>query len=219
MKTKELKLPVERRTRIGTTGAHALRTAGKIPVVLYGHGSAPEALAVESRTFEDLLHRGGRTAIIKLEGDGKSSETALVRDVQRDPVSQKIIHADLQRVDAHESVRTRLRVLPVGNSRGVREFGAVMDVMVHELEVEGPADSLPPHLEVDVTELGLHDHVVASEVPLPHGFTLLTPADTVVLSIEPSKTAHQLEEAAAAPVAEQVQPEVIGEKTPEPPAE
>lgn len=213
MATNELRLPVERRTKIGTTGAHALRAAGKIPAVLYGHGAAPEALAVGSRAFDDLLHRGGRTAMITLEDDGKAKDTALVRAIQRDPVSHTIIHVDLQRISADESVRTRLRVAATGTARGVREFGGVMDALVHELEVEGPADSLPPQLEIDVSELGIHEHVVAADVPLPKGFTLLTPGDTVIIAIEPSKTAHQLEEATVAPVVEeQAQPEVIGEK-------
>ncbi len=211
-----LKLSVERRTRLGTTGAQALRAAGKIPVVLYGHGSEPETLAVEARSFEELLHRGGRTGMITLEDDGKAKDTALVREIQRDPVSRKIIHADLLRVSAHENVRTRVRVVPTGNPRGVREFGGVLDLLVHELEVEGPADALPPQLDVDVAELGIHEHVVASEVPLPAGFTLLTPGDAVVAAVEPSKTAHQLEEAAAPVPEEAPQPEVIGETPPEP---
>ncbi|HEY9086101.1 MAG TPA: 50S ribosomal protein L25 [Candidatus Tyrphobacter sp.] len=210
-----LKLSVERRARLGTTGAQALRAAGKVPVVLYGHGSEPETLAVEARSFEELLHRGGRTGMITLEDGGKTKDTALVREIQRDPVSRKVIHADLLRVSAHEQVRARVRVIAVGNPRGVREFGGVLDLLVHELEVEGSADALPPQLDVDVTDLGIHEHVIASEVPLPAGFTLLTPGDTVVAALEPSKTAHQLEEAAAPTVEEAPQPEVIGETPPE----
>jgi large subunit ribosomal protein L25 len=210
-----LKISVERRARLGTTGAQALRAAGKIPVVLYGHGSEPETLAVEARSFEELLHHGGRTGMITLEDGGKTKDTALVREIQRDPVSRKIVHADLLRVTAHEKVRTRLRVVAVGNPRGVREFGGVLDLLVHELEVEGPVDGLPQQLEIDVAELGIHEHVIASEVPLPNGFTVLTPGDTVVVAVEPSKTAHQLEEAAAPAAEEAPQPEVIGE-TPAP---
>jgi large subunit ribosomal protein L25 len=85
---------------------------------------------------------------------------------------------------------------------------------VHELDVEGPANKLPDHLEVDVTDLGIHDHVTAGEVKLPGGFKLLTPADAIVVTVEASKTARALEEAAAAVPAEEVQPELVREAEP-----
>lgn len=213
-----LKLTVERRDRTGTTAAQAVRASGRVPLILYGHGSTPEALSAEARAFEELLLRGGRSGMITLEDGGKTKDTALVREIQRDPVTRRVIHADLLRVSAHEDVRTRVRIVPTGTARGVRDFGGVMDILIHELEIEGPVDSLPQQLEVDVAELGIHEHVVASDFALPKNFTLITPADTVVIAIEPSKTAHQLEEAAAAPVAEEVQPEVIGEQPPAPEA-
>ena len=209
MSQKDLKLHIERRSEVGTSSARGLRGAGKIPLVLYGHGSAPESLAADGRAFEELLQRGGRSGMITLTDDGKTKDTVLVREIQRDPVSHRIIHADLLRVSAHESVRTRARVVPTGTARGVREFGGVMDVLAHEIEIEGPVDSLPSQLDVDVRELGIHEHVIASDIALPTGFTLLTAPDTVIIAIEPSKTAHQLEEAATP--SETVQPEVIGE--------
>lgn len=212
----DLKLHVERRAQDGTSAARALRKAGKVPLVLYGHGSAPESLAAELRAFEDLLGHGGRTGMITLTDGGKAKDTVLVRQIQRDPVSRRIIHADLLRVSAHENVRTRTPIVTTGTARGVRDFGGVMDVLQHEIEIEGPVDSLPAQLEIDVNELGIHEHVVAGDVKIPAGFTLVTPSDAVIIAIEPSKTAHQLEEAAAPTLAEEAQPQVIGaEEKPE----
>ena len=74
-----------------------------------------------------------------------------------------------------------------------------MDVVTHELEIEGPANRIPEHLEIDVTELGIHEHVTAGDVKLPEGFKMLTPAETMVVAIEPSRTERELEEAAAGP--------------------
>jgi large subunit ribosomal protein L25 len=211
---KELKLVIEPRGKLGTTGAAALRKDGKIPAVVYGHGAAPEHVAIDARAFDDILHHGGRNAIITLADGKKRGETALVRDVQIDPVSRHIIHADLLRVSADESVSAELHVVTIGVARGVREFGGVMDVVSHELEVEGPASRIPEHLEVDVSELGIHDHVNAGDIALPDGFTLLTPPETIVVSIEPSRTERELEEAAAGPT-EAVEPEIVGaEPTP-----
>lgn len=208
----DLTLAIERRDKLGTTGARALRKAGKIPGILYGHGSEPQHIAFEARAFEELLHRGGRTALITLTLAGKNAETALVREMQQDPLSRRVLHADLQRVSANESVRSKLPLVAVGTAQGVREAGGVMDVVVHELEVEGPANRLPENLEVDVSALGIHEHATAADVRLPDGFKMITPPETIVVSIEPSKTARALEEAESGITAEQPAPEVIGEK-------
>ncbi|MBV8372961.1 MAG: 50S ribosomal protein L25 [Candidatus Eremiobacteraeota bacterium] len=213
MASKDLKLTIEPRAKVGTTGANALRHSGKIPAVLYGHGAAPEHLAIDAHAFEELLHHGGRNAIVTLTGGAKKSETALVRVVQYHPLSHRVIHADLQRVSAKENITAKLPVVTVGVARGVRELGGVMDVVTHELEVEGPADRIPEHLEVDVSELGIHEHIVAGDVKIRSGFKMVTAPDTIVVSIEPSRTERELEEAAEAP-AEAPEPEVIGETRP-----
>jgi|SRR5579872_459233 len=210
---KELTLAVERRETTGTSKAHALRKAGKVPAVLFGHGAAPTHLALDAKALSDALHHGARTGLVTLKLDGKTLDTALVRALARHPVSQQIEHVDLQRVTAHEAVHAKLPVVTVGNPRGVREFGGVLDVLVHEVEIEGPADHLPESLEIDVSALGIHQHVTAAEIPLPAGFTMLTAPETLIVSVEASKIARQLEEAAGT-LGEQPVPEVIGE-TPE----
>lgn len=217
MAKKDLRLSIERRVKLGTTSAHALRAAGKVPAVLYGHGDAPEHIAVNAHAFGELLAHGGRNAIITLTDGGRKRQTALVREIALHPVSRRIIHADLQRVSADETINTRLPIVTVGVAEGVRNFGAVMDFITHELEVEGPASRIPEHLEVDVTALGVHEHLTAASVPLPEGFKLLTGPETIVVSIEPSRTARELEEAAAPAAEEVAEPEVIGaEPTPAP---
>jgi large subunit ribosomal protein L25 len=211
---KELKLSVEPRAKVGTTGANALRATGKIPAVVYGHGNVPDHIAVDAHEFEELLHHGGRNSIITLTDGARKRQTALLRQIQLHPVSRRILHADLQRVSADETINTRLPIVTVGVAEGVRNSGAVMDVVAHELEVEGPASRFTENLEVDVTALGVYEHVTAADVPLPAGFKLLTSPETIVVSIEPSRTARELEE--AAPAAEEItEPEVIGaEPTP-----
>lgn len=205
----QLSLVIERRDGGGSTKARSLRHAGKVPGVLYGHGSS-ESIAVEGRALSDLLHHGGSSGLIELKMGGKKFDTALVREVQIDPVSRKPIHVDLQRVSATETVHTKVPLVTVGTPDGVRNFAGVMDVVIHELDVEGPANKLPEHLEIDVTDLGIHQHVNAGDVKLPAGIKLLTPADTLVVTVESSKTAHALEEAEAGVAAEQAQPELVG---------
>ncbi len=205
----QLSLSIERRPGRGTAKSHALRRTGKVPGVVYGHGSS-ETIAVERRALDELLHHGGRTGLVELRLDGKKFDTALVREIQIDPVSRKAIHVDLQRVGANETVHAKLPITTAGTPDGVRNFAGVMDVIVHELDVEGPANKLPDHLEVDVTELGIHEHVTAGEVKLPDGFKLLTAPDTIVVTVESSKTARALEEADLGASIEQTQPELVG---------
>lgn len=204
-----LSLTIERRSGRGSSAAGALRRAGKVPAVVYGHGSS-ETVAIDRRALDELLHRGGRTGLVELKLDGKKFDTALVREIQIDPVSRRTIHVDLQRVSATETVHAKLPVTTVGTPDGVRNFGGVMDVIVHEVEVEGAANKLPDHLEVDVTNLGIHEHVTAADIKLPSGMKLLTSGDTVVVTVEASKTARVLEEAQAGAAVEQAQPELVG---------
>jgi large subunit ribosomal protein L25 len=208
MATKDLKLAVEPRPKTGTTGSQAVRAEGKIPAVIYGHGTAPEHVSIDAHTFEDLLHHGGRTGMITLTGGAGKSETALVREIQYHPVTHRVLHADLQRVSANEAVHAERPVVMVGVARGVKDSGGVMDVITHSLDIEGPANKLPEHLEVDVTDLGLHENITAGQVKLPAGFKLLTPPETTVVAIESSRTEREVEEAATGPI-EAAEPEVI----------
>jgi large subunit ribosomal protein L25 len=214
----QLNLTIERRDGIGSTRARALRKDGKIPGVLYGHGSEAQAIALARRGLDEILHRGARTSLITLTMDGKRVDTALLREVQVDPVSRRIVHVDLQRVAADETVQAKLPVVTVGTPEGVRSSGGVMDVVLHELEVEGPANKLPDRIEIDVTGLDIHQHVTAGEVALPDGFKMITPAENTVVAVEPSKTEKLLEEAAVG-ATEQAEPEVVGKPAEEPPPE
>jgi large subunit ribosomal protein L25 len=213
--SKEVQLAIEHREKLGTTGSNALRRSGKIPAIVYGHGTVADNIAFDAHAFQELLHHSGRNAIITLTG-GSKKQTAMVRELQTDPISRRIVHVDLQRVSANEAIVARLPVVTIGVADGVRNMGAVMDVIVHEIEIEGPANKIPENVEIDVTELGVHDHITAGNIPLPSGFKLITPAETMIVTIEPSRTAQDLEQAATP--AEQAEPQVIGAEPPTPEA-
>ena len=209
-------LAVETRATYGTVASKALRRKGKIPATLYGHGEQPAAIAVDAKAFEELLHGGGRNRLLNLTIDGGSKDTALVRDVQRDPISRRVVHADFQRVGATESVSASLRVVTVGTAEGVRNFGGVMDVIAHTIEVYGPANELPEQIEADVSDLGIHEHLTAGDLKLPPNFSLRVDPGTVIVAIEPSRTESEAAEVpAAAPTAEVP---TVAETTPAEPA-
>jgi large subunit ribosomal protein L25 len=190
-------LALKSRTETGTTKARALRRSGQVPGTLYGHGAQTVSISLDARALDVLLHGEGRRQLVTITIDGGTTDTVLVRDVQRDPISRRVVHADLLRVGRSEAITTSVRIIAVGVPAGVREFGGVLDIIAHEIEITGPADQIPENLEVDVTELGIREHVVAGDVKLPPGFKLETSAETVIVSVEPPRT--QVEET---PVAE-----------------
>jgi large subunit ribosomal protein L25 len=187
-KTKDLSdtLTIEARTGTGTSSAHALRKLGKVPGVLYGHGT-PTPITIDGRALETLLTSAAKSHVLDATIDGKH-DSVLLRSVQRDPISHHPIHADFQRVSKTESVYATVPVHTAGVSPAVRD-GAVMDLVTRQVEIKGPAGSIPEHIVVDVSAMGVHTHVSAHDLKLPAGFTLVTPADTVIISIETSRAA------------------------------
>ena len=100
MASKNDVLAVETRTNIGTTAANSLRKGGRVPGVLFGHGAAPTPISLDAKAFDELLHAGGRNHLLDITIDGSTKDTALVREVQRHPITRRVLHADLQRVSA-----------------------------------------------------------------------------------------------------------------------
>ncbi len=180
-------LTLDARDGAGTTKSQALRKTGKVPGVVYGHG-APTAVAVDAKQLAELLLSGNRSHIVEATVAGKA-DSVLIRKIEAHPLSRKPLSVDFQRVTKDEAVTATVTVTTTGVARGVRDEGAVMDIVTHSLDIKGPAQSIPDHLEVDVSDMGAHTHVTAGQVPLPAGFALLTAPDTVVISVEITRAA------------------------------
>jgi large subunit ribosomal protein L25 len=183
------------RTHAGTTAARAVRRDGEIPGVLYGHG-APTPIAVAAKALEDLLTTGGKSHILDATVGGVH-DSVLLRDVQRHPVTHRPVHADFQRVSKGEAITASVPIVVVGSSPAVKD-GAVLDIVTRAVDVKGAADKIPAGIELDVTALEVHSHVTAAQLTLPAGFTLATPAETIILTIESPRTATEATTAPAA---------------------
>ena len=179
-------LTIHTRTTTGTTGANVVRREGKVPGVLYGHGGSV-SIAIDSKALAELLASGGQSHIVDATIDG-AHDSVLLRAVQRHPITRKAVAVDFQRVSQTEAIYASVHVVVVGVAPGVKDEGGVLDVVTHALEIKGPAGKLPEHLEVDISGLGVNDHIIASNVKLPAGFTLITPGETTVVSVEGSRT-------------------------------
>jgi large subunit ribosomal protein L25 len=193
MATTNNALAIKTRAHTGTTAATAVRRAGGVPGTLFGHGKDPISIELDAKAFDELLHHGGKNHLLEITIDGGSKDTALIRDVQRDPISRRIIHADLQRVSATEEISAALPLVTIGVPVGVKEFGGVMDVITRTVAVLGPANALPESIEADVSGLGIHEHLTAGDLKLPAGIKLDLDPATVLVAIEPSRTETEAE--------------------------
>jgi large subunit ribosomal protein L25 len=193
------------RTDTGKGVARKLRAAGRVPAVVYGHGRAPQSLALDTREVERLLDKiVAASTVIDLSIDGKSAKT-LIRDIQRDPLRRAILHIDFQELVAGEKITVRVPVKFEGIPVGVRANGGLLEEIMHEIEIEVDPTALPEMFVVDVVSLTIGHSIHARDIALPAGVTLLTDADATVCLVSAPRAA--VEAAADAPTG--AEPEVI----------
>lgn len=193
------KLSAEIRTEFGKGFARRLRAAGKIPAVIYGHGTEPQHVALPGHETALILRK--KNAILDLDIDGKS-ELALVKDVQKDPVRQIIEHVDLLVVRRGEKVTVSIPVHLEGESFS----GTIATLDAATLEVEAEATHIPESVSVDIDGAEDGTHVLAKDVKLPKGVTLVTDPETLVVAVSLPAASVSAEadaaEAAEAPAAD-----------------
>lgn len=196
-------LIVEKRDTTGTLRIRRLRKEGKVPAVLYGHGQDNINLAIDSRAVSKLVDHGHY--IVSL--GGAVTETAMIKEVQWDAFGSRILHLDLARIDASESVEASLPLQMKGEAPGAG-LGGMVTQLNHELKITCPANILPDFLEVNIDNLQLDGSITANEVVLPEGAELVgNPLETIITCPPPKGAAvADADEDAAS------EPEVIGEK-------
>ncbi len=196
-------LNVKVREARGKRESRRLRRAGAIPAVLYGHGEANVSLAISTDEMAMVLRRGGRVVELK----GALQEKALIRDLQWNTFGTDVLHVDFARVSEHERVEVKVKVELRGQSPGAKD-GGIVELLVHELEIECEALSIPERLEVSVKELHIGQSITAGQVPLPAGAKLLS--DPEVIAVHCIEAKKEEEEVTAE--AGVVEPEIIGRK-------
>jgi len=191
------------RTTAGTREARKLRAQGQIPGVLYGHGKGTVALTLDQHELDlVILHR---ERLLEVDIDG-TSENALLKDIQYDPLGSDILHVDLTRVDLDESIEVTVPVALRGTPAGSVD-GGVLNQVTSEIRVECTARAIPEDVRVQVTEMQLGDVLRLSDIELPEGARLLDEPGTILCNVTMvAEEEEAVEEEAAA------EPEVIGEK-------
>lgn len=204
-------LSASRRETLGKGGARKARSAGQIPGVLYGHGEDPIAVAVSAREFDVALrqHKGGNP-IVNLAVGNSGEFTALIRDVQYDPLSRAILHLDFQHISLTEQIEVQVAIKLTGLAIGVKDGGGILEQALRELEVRCLPTQIPSSIEADVTKLAVGDSIHVRDLVVPN-VTVLTDADTTIATVVPPTVMEEKapEEAAAEAAAGAAEPEVI----------
>jgi len=197
-------LSVKSRESVGTTNTRRLRKTGAIPAVLYGHGEATLSLTIASEDLLGIIRASQK--LVTLEGD--ATEGAFIKSVQWDTWGKVVLHVDLLRVSEQDRVTTKVTVDLKGTAVGTTE-GGVVEHVLHEVEIECPAMSIPDRLVLNITDLHLDGSLFAKDVPLPAGAQLVTDEDTLIVHCVPPHLEAELEPAVEVGA---IEPEVIGQK-------
>jgi len=222
VKKEEIVLEVTKRERTGKEVAKKLRRDGIIPGVVYGAGDNPTPIHVPHTAFYKLLHSGhGENVLITLNiKNGKTaSEKVLIRDIQRDPVKENIIHIDFQHVSLTKKITVKLPIHLVGLPTGVKDQGGMLQHILREIEISCLPTDIPEKFDVDVTALKIGDSVHVREISIPN-VEILTFGDQTITSVVPPMKEEEVAKPVAAegvvaeavPGAEPTEPEVISEK-------
>jgi len=197
---------VKRNTK-GKNEARRLRAAGKIPAVLYGAQKAgdppaPEQVAVDPKPFMRILHSAsGLNTLITLKVQDGSDARVLVKNVQLDPITHHLLHADFFRVNMDRKLKVTVPITLKGEARGVKVDGGVLDFVHREIEVEVLPANIPDSIEIDISELGIGGAVHVRDLAADAAWTPVTDADLMILHVISIKVAEEAAVAADGAVA------------------
>ncbi len=183
--------PLLAQPRDETKTPRALRREGFVPGVMYGHRFKSTKLQFGYQALARVVSQAGLSHFVGVEIDGGEHHDALFREVQRDPVTGRILHVDLYRVLADEKLRSSVPLVLTGSAPAVDEGGIVVQ-QLEAIEVECFPRDLPEVIEVDISQLAnLHAHIAVSDLPIPEGVEVLTDDDMIVVQVSVPRAAAE----------------------------
>lgn len=191
----ELQVTATIRDKFGKQN-NALRKSGTIPAVLYGHGAENTALAINLREFTKIYKQAGESTIVSLniEKDGKVEQRpVLIHDVDFDPVSDELRHADFYMVSMDEEITATIPLVFVGESSAVKAFNGIFLKNMHEVEVEALPRNLPHEINVDISFIDSFDkYLHIKDLVLPDGVKVKGDPEEVIALVKPPRTEEEL---------------------------
>lgn len=206
-------LTITRREGKGKEAAKRLRRQGRIPAILYG-GSATVPVTVDPHEVMKLLHgHGGSATLLRLRfDDAAETRTAILRDLQFDPISESLLHVDLQEVSMDRVVTVTVPIQAVGEAMGVKEQAGILEMILREVQISCLPALIPERITADISELHIGDVLTVSRLTPPEGVRILNDPGQAVATVSPP-----MPEEVAAPVAAPAapaEPEVLTERKP-----
>jgi large subunit ribosomal protein L25 len=196
------------RERMGTRYSRRDRSQGRLPAVIYGHGSKPMHVTVDES--EALMHLHDGAHVVNLTVEGGESATCLVKDLQFGYLGDNVIHIDFARVDLDEEVEVKVHLHFVGTPKEAGKPGSIVTHDIMELEVICKVIAIPEEIRVDLSKMeGMRLDV--RDITLPEGVRSAVPLDAPVVRIELVKEEEELGEAAAVEATATTEPEVLTE--------
>lgn len=213
-------IQVTPRTGAGKGVARSLRRDGKIPGVIYGRGREAEAITVDTGALTKLLAQiSAATTIVDVAVEGRAPVKALIREIQRNPVRPAdIIHLDLYMVQADQKVTIEVPVRLIGVPDGVKNFGGVLDQIMHDMSIRVLPADIPEHIDVDVSALAIGQSIHVSDLPKQDQYEIMNEESQTVCTV----VAPRAEEVVAPVVDETAavaEPELIRKAKPDEEAE
>ncbi len=215
----QISLESKMRTQTGKGAARKLRRQGRIPAILYGSGGEPVSLEVEEIEYKALSGKAaGQNVIVNLKLDtrksaaseGSGEATALIKDVQHHPVTERILHIDFYRISLKKKLTIPVPIVVVGESAGVKE-GGILEHLLWEVDVECLPTQIPEKIEVDISQLNIGDTIHVKDLKVGEEMRVLTDNEKTILSIVPPRVIEKevVEEEVAEPevVSEEKKPE------------
>lgn len=183
-----------RRDKQGTGPSRASRREGMVPGVIYGQGEEAVAILVPAKELTSFLRHHGSVVNLKIDGvSGTEGLAALLKDLERDPISRAILSVDFLRVSLTEIVQLSVPLVLVGESPGVKLEAGVLEQTLHELHVECLPTSIPERIEIDVSDLHTGHSLHVRDLVAPEGVTFLTSGDEAVATIAKGVKAEDLQ--------------------------
>lgn len=204
---KEITVRAELRSGRGKNDARRARAQGMVPLTVYGgEGETLAAVAPLSELAAILRSEAGHNAIFTLDVAGVGASEVMFHDRQIDPVRGRLVHADLRRLVSGEKIEVTVPLHLLGEPIGVREQEGVLEQVAREIEIRCEPRNIPDAINVDVTNLGVHDVLHVSDIPADENIEILTEPETVIATVGVVR-----EEPTEAPAEEEpAEPEVIG---------
>ena len=202
------------RDTFGKNEARRTRRGGQVPAVLYGgDGGGATPIAVPPKALLKILHsESGQNTLISLKLPGAGATRVLVRDFQIDPVTHQVLHADFYRVAMDRAIQVTVPVTVHGEPKGVKQQGGVLEFIRREIIVECLPGDIPEHIDIDASELMLHQGVRVRDVAVDPKWKAVTEGEAMLVHVimpKAEEVAAPAEAAAAAATAAPVEPEVI----------